>query len=59
MVLLEIKGFVEEDEEPTNVIKKCPKCGSDMWKTDALKLLNQLVVGCKNTRCRYCVIYEL
>jgi hypothetical protein len=59
MVELEINGWSDNEEEYTNVPRKCPKCGGDLWKTDALRILNELVVGCKDTRCRWVEIYTL
>jgi len=63
MVQLEISGWVENDEKYTNVPINCPKCGSKLHKTDALKLCNILFVYCiagelKN-HCGWCEIFEL
>lgn len=64
MVELELNGFLEEDEEYSNVPKLCPKCGQKLQKTDALKLCNILFVFCpailtSKEQCRWCCIFEL
>lgn len=57
--LKEIEGWIEVDEDkPKNEIpSKCPKCGSPLWKTNALQACGMFWVGCKNLACRWCEIY--
>lgn len=60
MKKLELKGWVEGgDTGPyTNVPSKCPKCGSALWKVNALQTFYPVIqVGCKNLRCRWSEIY--
>ena len=59
-IKLEVKGWIENDEEEyTNIPKVCPKCGSRLWRTDALSLCNVYLVGCKDSKCRWSEMYYL
>ena len=51
---LEINGWIEnENEKYSNIPKVCPKCGSELWKTDALQTCGIYWIGCKNLKCRW------
>lgn len=56
----EINGWLEVEEEATKTIPdKCPKCGKSVWKTDVQRTLGYILVGCKNSTCRWCEEYEV
>lgn len=57
MPKIRIKGWVEGNEQKTNIPKICPKCGSKLHKTDSLKLCRMLFIYCPNTKCRWSEIY--
>jgi hypothetical protein len=55
----EISGWLEEGQELVRTVPViCPKCGKKLWKTDASRLIGIIVVGCKDSRCRWCEIYD-
>jgi len=59
--LKEIDGWIENDEKKkvkTGIPSKCPKCGSKLWKTNALQSCGIYWVGCQNLKCRWCEIYR-
>jgi len=58
-IKLKIKGWIEDGEQYSNIPNKCPKCEGKLWRTDALSLCNILMVGCKDSTCRWCRIYSL
>ena len=37
----------------------CPKCGSNLWFTNAVDACGLYWVGCRNLRCRWCEVYEI
>jgi len=52
-VKLKVRGWIEnENEKYSNIPNKCPKCGSELWKTDALQTCGIYWIGCKNFKCR-------
>ena len=58
MPKIKIKGWIEDEEELyTNIPKKCPKCSSELMRTDALRTCGLYWVGCKNLRCRWSEVY--
>jgi len=59
-VKLIVHGWIEDDKtKPTNVPDRCPKCKGELWRTDALKINNTYIAGCKNSRCRWCEVFQL
>ena len=51
---IEVKGWIEnKNEKYSNIPKVCPKCDSELWKTDALQTCGIYWIGCKNLKCRW------
>lgn len=58
-IKLEVSGWIDKDgEQYTNIPKVCIKCGGTLWRANALQLCGIYMVGCKNSKCRWCEIYE-
>lgn len=56
----EIVGWLEVGEKINKSIPtKCPKCGKGIWKTDVQKTLGYILVGCKDSTCRWCCEYSV
>jgi hypothetical protein len=49
------------DPEPfTNIPTVCPKCGKTLWKVNALQTSYPVIlVGCRDSKCRWSEEYEL
>jgi len=60
-IKLIVHGWITDDKtKSSNVPDRCPKCNSELWRTDALKICNMYIVGCKNVRdCRWCEVFQL
>ena len=58
MSKLELKGWVDDYESRWKIPSKCPKCGSDLSRTDAIGLIGIMFIYCKNYKCRWCSIFE-
>jgi len=58
MSKLELKGWVDKDERKWSIEDKCPKCGSELGRTDAIGLIGIMFIYCKNTKCRWAKYYQ-
>ena len=60
MPKIKLEGWIKSGsrkKKVSNVPKKCPKCGSKLWRTDALKTAGVYWVGCSNPICRWQDVY--
>jgi len=58
MKKIKLKGWIDSNELPfSNIPKTCPKCGTELKYTDALKECNWYLVWCPNYKCRYSEIF--
>ena len=55
---LELKGWVDKDERKWSIEDKCPICGGEVSKTDAIGLIGIILVCCKNSKCRWCMEFK-
>lgn len=58
MSKLELEGWVDKYEDRWKLPKECPVCKGQLSKTDAIGLIGIMFVYCKDSRCRWCCIFE-